>query len=291
MTKSRVLFSFALIAALVPPMARAAFQADIEYGVADGVSLKLDASIPEGPGPFPAVILIHGGGWNAGDKSGGPQKGYMAPMHEPLSQAGFAWFEVNYRLAPKFHHPAAAEDIETAIRWVKKHAAEYHLDPQRIALAGESAGGHLVGFVAVRADASTRVAAVVAFYGNFDLIAETNRRGGLSPSFTNLIGRQELDDEMLQLLHDASPINYVKPGLPPFLLVHGTADNSVSYEQSVDMQAKLRDAGVPCDLITIKDGPHGMLPWPALAPDFKDRVVAWLKTTLRLPAAKSPSKS
>ena len=62
------------------------------------------------------LILVHGGGWNAGDKSGGPKKGYMAPMHEPLQKAGFAWFSINYRLAPKHPYPACVEDVETAIR-------------------------------------------------------------------------------------------------------------------------------------------------------------------------------
>lgn len=278
-----LLFSFSVVA-------RAAFQADIEYGTAAGVSLKLDAFVPDGPGPFPAVILVHGGGWSAGDKSGGPQKGYMAPMHEPLSAAGFAWFSINYRLGPQFHHPAQIEDVETAIRWVKKHAAEYHVDPQRLALSGESAGGHLAALAAVRADNATRVAAVVVFYGNFDLVAELKRRGEMSPSFVALLGRETADEEMLKAMHDVSPINFVKPGLPPFLLVHGTADQSVSYERSVEMQAKLRAANVPCELITIKDGPHGMLPWPALAPDFKSRVVEWLQGTLRVSTAKSAGR-
>lgn len=278
----RLLFCLALCAAVA---ARAAVQTDIEYGRAGGVSLKLDASIPDGPGPFPAVILVHGGGWNAGDKSGGPGKGYMAPMHGPLAAAGFAWFSINYRLAPDFRHPAQVEDVETAIRWVKAHAAEYHIDPRRIALSGESAGGHLVAMAAVRADASTRVAAVVPFYGVFDMVAEAKRRKTIT-NFARLLGHDTMDDTLVKLMHDASPINFVQPGLPPFLLLHGTADQSVAFQQSVDLQGKLRAAGVACELIAIKDGPHGMLPWPPLAPDFKDRVVAWLRTTMPAPAGR-----
>ena len=278
------LFFFALVGGVALP---AAVQTDLEYGSAGGVSLRLDAFVPEGPGPFPAVILVHGGGWSAGDKSGGPQKGYMAPMQEPLARAGFAWFSINYRLAPQFHYPAPVEDVETAIRWVKKHAAEYRVDVRRLALAGESAGGQLVALAAVRADDSTRVAAVLPFYSMFDFAAETTRRGSLTPSFIAFLGRDSLDEPMRQLMHDASAINFVKPGLPPFLLVHGTADQSVSFQQSVDMQARLRSVGVPCELITIKDGPHGMLTWPEFAPDFKDRVVAWLRATLPAPALKT----
>ncbi len=270
-----------LLCAVAP--LRAAVLTNLEYGQAAGVSLKLDAYVPDGPGPHPTVILVHGGGWTGGDKDGGKNQGYMMPMHEPLSTAGFAWFSINYRLAPAHRHPAQVEDVETAIRWVKAHAGEYRLDPRRIALSGESAGGHLVALAAVRADDSTRVAAVVPFYGVFDLVAEAHRRGGAIPSFNKLLGRDTLDETMLKLMRDASPQNFVKPGLPPFLLVHGTADQTVAYQQSVDMQTRLRAAGVPCELLPIKDGPHGMLPWPKLAPDFKDRVVAWLRKTLAVP--------
>lgn len=262
--------------------ARASFQADIEYGTASGESLKLDASVPEGTGPWPVVILVHGGGWTAGDKSGGPKKGYMAPMHEPLTKAGFAWFSINYRLAPKYHHPAQLEDLQTAIRWVKAHAAQYHLDVTRIALAGESAGSQMVALAAMQADDSTRVAAVIPFYLPADLLEDPIKTGVLNPSRSALIGRTEFNDESRALLRAASPMYFVKPGLPPFLLLHGTADQSVPYQQSVTMQAKLRAAGVPCELITIPGGVHGMLSWDTVAPDYKDRVVGWLVQTLRV---------
>jgi alpha-L-fucosidase 2 len=265
--------------------ARAAHHTDIEYGQAGGESLKLDAFVPEGAGPFPAVILVHGGGWTGGDKSGGPRKGYMAPMHEPLEKAGFAWFSINYRLAPKHRYPAPLEDVETAIRWVKAHAKEYRLDPQRIALSGESAGGHLAVLAVVRAEQDTRVAAMVPFYGRVELADDLKAGDELRAPLMALFDRKTFDDSTRALLREASPIHFVKAGLPPFLFVHGTADASVPYQQSVEMQAKLRAAGVPADLITIKEGIHGMLSWDAVAPDYKRQVVAWLQKTLKLPAA------
>jgi alpha-L-fucosidase 2 len=276
--------SFALILA-VTDLAFGALQTDVEYGNAGGESLKLDAYVPDGAGPFPAVILVHGGGWTAGDKSGGPRKALIAPMQEPLERAGFAWFSINYRLAPKHRYPACIDDIETAIRWVKKHASEYRVDPKRIALSGESAGGHLVALAAVRADESTRLAAIVPFYGVFDLAARVKPGEPLMPNYTALFGRETADAQAIALLREASPITQVKAGLPPFLLLHGTADNRVPFDQSLRMQARLREAGVPCELITIKEGAHGMTGWPALAPDFKDRVVAWLARTMNVPAA------
>jgi len=255
---------------------------DIEYENVGGESVRLDAFVPNGPGPFPTVILVHGGGWNGGDKSGGPQKGYTAPMDEPLARAGFAWFEINYRLTPKHPYPACLDDLETAIRWVKAHAADYRVDPRRIALAGESAGGHLVELEGTRADPSTRVSAIVSFYGNSDVLAEARERGGVVGNLGQLFpGHAQLDAAAVALLQSASAVYQVRPGLPPFLLLHGNADKSVPYQRSVDFHARLVAAGVPCDFITIPGGVHGMINWDQVAPDYRERVVAWLQRTLK----------
>ncbi|PTX98507.1 alpha/beta hydrolase [Opitutus sp. ER46] len=260
--------------------ARAAVQSDIEYGTAAGESLRLDACVPAGDGPFPAVILVHGGAWSAGDKSGGPSKGYMAPLHDPLTANGIAWFSINYRLAPKHPYPACIEDVETAIRWVKAHAAEFHVDPKRIAIAGESAGAHLVALAATRADDRTRVAAVVAFYGPFDLVGRYPHGAALGRTMAELIGRDSFDEKSAEILRSASPIHGIKPGLPPFLLLHGTSDSRVSLDQSLQFQQRLQQAQVPVELIKIKGGNHGMRSWDNLAPQYKQQVVDWLKRTL-----------
>ncbi|HXD31948.1 MAG TPA: pectinesterase family protein [Pyrinomonadaceae bacterium] len=249
---------------------------NLEYGRAAGESLLLDACVPDGEGPFAAIILVHGGGWSGGDKTSG-----VAPLFGPLSKSGFVWFSINYRLAPKHPHPAAVEDIETSIRWVKAHAAEFNVDPNRLALLGESAGGHLAALTAVRAKDDTRVAAVIPFYAPVDLEADTERRGGLSLSLRGLFNSSsEVDDQAGKILREASPINYVHAGLPPFLLVHGTADMSVLYSQSVQFQTKLRAAGVSCELITIDDGVHGMSRWEGYDPGYKDKVVSWIAEKL-----------
>jgi alpha-L-fucosidase 2 len=263
---------------------RAALQNDVEYGVAGDVSLKLDAYVPEGAGPFPAVIFVHGGGWNAGDKSGGPRKGYTVPMHGAVEQAGFAWFEINYRLAPKHPYPACIEDVETAIRWVKAHAAQYHLDPKRIALSGESAGGHLVALAAVRADESTRLAAIVPFYGRFDVVADLKPGAPVTGNLAQLFASQVFDEKTQKAMQEASPMFRAKAGLPPFLFVHGTEDKSVPYEQSTELQKRLKAVGVPADLITIKGGVHGMISWDPVAPTYKQDVVAWLVKTMKVGA-------
>lgn len=261
--------------------ASAALQTDVEYGTAGGESLRLDAYVPEGAGPFPAVILVHGGGWHGGDKSGGPAKGYMAPMHAPLAKAGFAWFSINYRLTPKHRYPACIEDVETAIRWVKAQAAEYRIDAARIALSGESAGGHLVALAAVRMTDATRVAAIVDFYGRHDMVGTVKIGEKLPGNIAALMDREVMDAATEARLREASPLNLVRPGLPPFLLLHGDKDTGVPYSYSVALEARLKVAGVPCDFITIKDGVHGMLYWDKVAPDYGDRVVAWLRQTMK----------
>ena len=110
---------------------RAELKTDIVFATAGGTNLTLDAFIPEGSGPFPTCILVHGGAWMNGSKTT-----YITPLFEPLSKAGFTWFTINYRLAPQHRFPACIEDVESAIRWVKAHATEYKGDPQRIALIG-----------------------------------------------------------------------------------------------------------------------------------------------------------
>ena len=133
------------------------------------------------------------------------------------------------------------------------------MDPNRLALAGESAGGHLVALAAVRAtNATTRVAAVVPFYGPFDLVGRLQPGDTLYSAMHDLFGSDKFDGPTAKMMHEASPIEHIKPGLPPFLLVHGDADTKVDYSQSVNLQAALTKAGVRCELITVKGAGHGM---------------------------------
>jgi acetyl esterase/lipase len=162
---------------------------------------------------------------------------------------------------------------------------EYRVDPRRIALSGESAGAHLIAMAVVRATDATRVAAAVPFYGPFNLLGRTQPGQPLASNMVDLFGLKVMDAQAERVLRDASPLYFVKPNLPPFLLVHGTVDSKVPYRQSTDLQAALRKAGVPCDLLPIAGGDHGMLSWAKLGSGYQDKVVAWLAKTLP-PAAK-----
>lgn len=250
---------------------------DIEFARPGGVSLTLDASIPDGKGPFAAIIVVHGGGWENGSK-----RSYEKPFLPVLSEAGFAWFTINYRLAPQHKYPAAVEDVEAAVRWVKQHAKEYKVDARRIALMGESAGGHLVAMAGLRATKETRVAAVVDFYGPHDLVKRETGRGEIGKNLRQFLGVEKLDEAGLAKLKEASPVTYVKKGMPPFLFIHGTKDAAVPYDQSPLLCDKLKADGNRCEVFTVEGAPHGVGAWEShpewLA--YKSKMVDWLKQTL-----------
>jgi acetyl esterase len=250
---------------------------DIEYANAGGVRLTLDAHVPDGNGPFPAAILVHGGGWVGGDK-----QQYITYIFQPLSDAGFAWFSINYRLAPQFRFPADADDVESAIQFVKANAAKYKVDPKRIALIGESAGGHLVSYVGARNRPDSRVAAVVSMYGVHDFVAAAVQWKPLPHELLDLFGITAVTAETAPELIKASPVVYISKEMPPFLLMHGSKDEDVPYEQSVEMCDKMKKAGAHCDLITIEGAPHGMDHWESHGEWlwYKKALVDWLKKTL-----------
>jgi alpha-L-fucosidase 2 len=250
---------------------------DLTYSIAGGEELKLDISVPVGDGLFPVCILVHGGGFSKGDKQKQPKH-----LFKPLSEAGYAWVSINYRLAPAHKYPASVEDLENAILWVKAHAAEYHFDPSRIVLIGESAGAYLVNMVGAKNKKDTRVAAVVSFYGAADLLLRLNARNGKpSATFSDYFGVTEVNETTRKFLIEASPVTYVRRGLPPFLLLHGNKDETVPYEQSANFFAKLKGAKVPAEFITIEGGGHGMSSWNKINSDYATQLVNWLKLTLK----------
>ncbi|HTX39875.1 MAG TPA: alpha/beta hydrolase [Bryobacteraceae bacterium] len=266
---------------------------DVEYGNAGGKALLLDLHIPDGAGPFPSAILVHGGGFDEGSKSTN-----VRPLFEPLANAGFAWFSIDYRLAPEFKFPCASDDLNTAIRWVKAHAAEYRLNPAKMVIIGESAGGFLVNYAGTHETPETKVAAVVDFYGPVDYGKLSLERRDHPERFNmtslnrhlakgagiHYFGVDRLDAAGLAQLHKDSPIFAVHRGMPPFLCIHGNKDDQVSYEQSPAMCQAMHRVGAVCDLITIENGGHGMGGWRA--PDmqhWKGEMIAWLQKTLGLP--------
>ncbi len=262
-------------------------QKDVEYAHPGAKSLLLDLHVPEGPGPFPAAILIHGGGFDEGSKSTNPR-----PLFEPLANAGFAWFSIDYRMAPEFKFVDTREDVESAIRWLKANAKKYRVDVSKIVLIGESAGGFLVNYAGTH---DAKIAAVVDMYGPVDygklalerrdhperfnmtsISRHASNGGGI-----HFFGVDTLDEAGLAKLWSLAPIAAVHKGMPPFLCIHGTKDDQVPYDQSIAMCEAMRKAGASCELITVEKGGHGMSSWRD--PDmqhWKPEMIAWLKKTL-----------
>jgi alpha-L-fucosidase 2 len=265
---------------------------DVEYGSPEGHAVLLDLHVPEGEGPFPAAILVHGGGFDEGSKSTN-----VRPLFDVLANAGFAWFSIDYRLAPEFHFVQANEDVESAIRWVKANAKTYRVDPSRLALIGESAGGLLVNYAGTHDSLGTRVAAVVDFYGPVDYgqLAEQRRdhpelfnmktinRHAANGGGIHFFGVEQLDAAGLTKLHAMSPIAGVHQGMPPFLCIHGDKDDQVSYVQSTEMCEAMHNVGAACELITIEGGGHGMSSWkePGMQ-HWKGEMVGWLDKMLKV---------
>ena len=267
--------------------AAAEIRTDIEYSRAGGMSLRLDASVPEGSGPFPAAVIVHGGGWIRGDKKIDP-----APLFKPLSDAGIAWFSINYRLASDpIQFGVAINDVEAAIRFVKANAAEYRIDPDRIALIGESAGGQLAGMAALNNAPGTSVKAVVLLYAPTDLVSLLNSASELIPSsILDKLKDTPLESLLLARLAQLSPISKVRAGMPPFLMIHGTADPLVPFEQSRAMCIRMQSVGAGCDLFRIPGAGHGMRRWegnPAMSEPYKKEMIRWLLEQL----AESPVRA
>lgn len=272
-----------LILLLVAPVVFGSDFSNIIYTHVANTNLTLDAHVPNGPGPFPAVILVHGGGWVAGDK-----QQYITYIFKPLSDANFAWFSINYRLAPQYKFPADAEDVEEAIRWVKNNASIYKVDPARIALIGESAGGHLVSYVGARHRPENSVAAVVSMYGVHDFITASIDWKPIPDEIMKLFGISAVDADSAPKLVKASPVIYINKDMPPYLLIHGSKDEDVPYQQSVEMCDKMKRAGASCELLTVEGAPHGMDHWES-HPEwlwYKKALVDWLNKTLATPEKK-----
>jgi alpha-L-fucosidase 2 len=262
----------------------------VEFARPGGVSLLLDLHIPDGPGPFAAAILVHGGGFDEGSRSTN-----VRPLFQPLADAGFAWFSIDYRMAPQFRFPQAREDVDSAIGWVKAHAAEYRVDARRIALIGESAGGFLVNYAGAHDTPATRVRAVVDFYGPVDYAALSLERRDHPERFNmesvhrhfargggmRFFGVEQLDEEGLARLRAVAPLRAVHKGMPPFLVIHGTEDNQVPYSQSTAFCAAIRNAGGECELVTIVGGKHGMGWKEPSMQHWRADMIAWLKKVLR----------
>ncbi|WP_104045762.1 alpha/beta hydrolase [Arthrobacter sp. ZGTC412] len=234
------------------------------------------SAAPQQPGSLPAVVHFHGGGWRVGGRSSlGPQVDSLnlSPI-ERLVDAGFVVASADYRLSSVAHFPAQLLDAKAAVRWLRAHASDFNVDPDRIYAWGDSAGGHLASLVGLtagseeyrgdkdRADVSDVVAAVAVWYPPTDLlrmgeqalpnaVATADDPGSREAL---LLGAQPADAP--EKAAAASPLTYAGNHAPPFFLAHGTADRFVPPAQSATLAAALEAAGTDVELLLIEGADH-----------------------------------
>jgi acetyl esterase/lipase len=239
---------------------------DVPFGGADGVPLLLDLLAPtQRPRDrLPAVVWIHGGGWESGDKRGG----FSETLGPILAGAGYVVLSVNYRLSDAARFPAQLHDVKAAVRWVRANADELGVDPDRIGVWGHSAGGHLAALVGTTGDlpelegasgtvgVSSRVQAVIALSPATDFLEIPEGWPFVEPrrATEKLVGGTL--EERAELVRLANPITHIRPDAPPFWIVHGEADGVVPVQQGIKLYDELVAAGVDAQLEVLPDADH-----------------------------------
>ena len=254
---------------------------NIEYAIHDGVSLKAHLWKPAGDGPFPALITIHGGGWRVGGPDNYNQWGPM------IAARGIAMFSISYRLTLPDNKPVwphAPCDVRAAIQYLRANAAELGIDPERIALMGDSAGGHLSSLIALAGDdalfdglypddlhagTSTAVKAVISNYGVHDMVQQWMHDQAVRAHdhiVELFLGCTPMDDR--KLYFDASPMSYAlrAKNQTSFLLTHGTQDDVVDRIQTDAFHDALKIAGFFTRKLIIQGAGHYAVQEPFDAP-------------------------
>ena len=210
----------------------------VRFATPDGVPLSLEIYHPISVGKYPTIVTIYGGSWQRGSPLND------AAFNRYMAARGYTVIAIDYRHAPKYRFPAQLEDVQTALSFIRDHAKEYEVDSERIALMGRSAGAHLAMLAAYQNAAPIK--AVVSYYGPVDLV-----RGYADPPFPNPINTNAVLEAFLggspkefpRLYQQASPINYVTPGLPPTLLVYGGRDHLVEAKYGQSLYQRLHNVG------------------------------------------------
>ncbi len=265
-------FAPVLLPAADEPAPSIKIERGVTYAKAGDEKLLLDIAIPQGDGPFPCVVMFHGGAWQLGsrreftvggkDKNGKPTPSWL----EMVAEKGYVAAAVSYRLAPKDKFPAMIEDARSAVRFLRANAKKYKIEPDKFAAMGFSAGGHLsllcgmcdksVGFdVGDNLDMSGKVQCVIDFFGPTDLAMYAKSEGIEDGYLVPVFGKEVKTDP--NVYKKASPITYVSKDAPPILILHGTFDLIVPIKHSEVLLKALNDAGATAEMVTVPFAGHG----------------------------------
>jgi acetyl esterase/lipase len=289
-----------LVAAQAPPVAITPVNVErnVIYGMYSGFALLMDVHRPVKSNGL-GILFVAGSGWQAPlDYGATPLKDTQVPLWgPPLVAAGYTVFAVNHRAAPRFHYPAAVDDVQRAVRFIRHHAKVYRIDPDRIGGLGGSSGGHLVGLVSTlgapgiagdpdpvnRQPATLQAVVLRAPLLDLPKVMEVPGAVALVVSFLEVPLADNARSKALWA--QASPQTHVSARTPPTLLMHGDADDLVPYSQSTGYEAALRAAGVPTRLLTLPGGKHAAdfgYPQPRPGwPNYFGEAAAWFDLYLK----------
>lgn len=257
---------------------------DLVYGEASGQALLLNLSVPKDVKNPPLVVYIHGGSWRAGT--------YKKCPLDFLAKEGFAVASIEYRFSQVAPFPAQIHDCKGAIRWLRANARKYGYDAAKIGVSGASAGGHLAtllgasggvadleGAVGGNAEQSSRVAAVVDYYGPVDFVlggkTQPSRNTPESGTYQLL---QDAPSQNPEKARRASSVTYISSDDPPLLIFHGDADRTVYLNQSEAIRDACKNAGLPVELIVLPGAKHGGKQFHT--PEIRARVTAFFRQHL-----------
>ena len=286
------LLAVSALAADSPVQARV--QSNVVYGMYSGTALLLDVHRPSNPNGY-GIIVISGSGWTTPMaysswelKSNAQSLQYT----KPLVDAGYTVFTLNHRALPRFHYPAALDDVQRAVRFVRHNAAGFGIRPDRIGAAGGSSGGHLVSMLGLldgngkpddpdpveRESAKVQCVMARAAPTNFLIANGAAFLGMVLPAGDGPAVKNSVE---YKTYVEASPIAHISADDPPFLLMHGDKDESVPFRLSEDFEMALKAAGVTVKFLRVEGAGHGpTFPGAIHPPDYLGEMVAWFNRYL-----------
>ena len=237
---------------------------DVIYGRVEGSALLANIAYPDGPGVRPAILSVHGGRWRAGNRTDA-----SSIKVTEWAQYGFFAMSIDYRLVGGSPAPAPYVDLRCAIRWVHAHADDYGIDPERVYLIGQSAGGHMVALAGTLGDgpypkaggwanARSDIRAVISVAGPYELntLSWGNLWTPVAPSTSPNDASLTAGGSVEEARRVASPIVHVSASTKPMLVIHSDDDRSVPIQQAIDMVEKLKAAGVRHRFVHYTDRGH-----------------------------------